>query len=162
LQDRSIFAQEKVLTIFDPWTWFAKNGSREAFREILVKRLCKEEPISATSNSSSIPVKNFQINHQELKYKNMKPLNKGGFKKVYRGEWYGQEVAIATMEQNDDQNDALKCLVEKEAGFLLELQHPNIVAFYGYSYSCDARLPESESSTAAAFLVMELMEGDLQ
>ena len=172
LEDRSIFAQDefltifklwtwfaqvKFLTIFKPWTWFAQIGSREAFREILVKRLCKKQPISATRKSSLIPVKNFQINHQELKYKSTKPLNRGSFKRIYRGEWYGQEVAIAIMEQND----ALECLVEKEAGFLLELQHPNIVAFYGYSYSCDARLPETESPTAAAFLVMELMEGDL-
>ena len=156
LEDRSKSA-EKFLTIFKPWTWFAQNGSGESFGEIMMKRLCTEKRISPTSKSSSIPVKNFQMNHLELKYKSRKPLNSGTFKSIYRGEWYGQEVAIATMVQKD----ALESLVEREAGFLLELQHPNIVAFYGYSYTCDALLPESESPTAAAYLVMELMEGDL-
>ena len=157
LEDGSIFTQEKFLTILKPWTWFAQNGSPEAFGEILKKRLCTERCISHTNKSSSIPVKNFQINHLELKYKTTKPLKSGTFKSIYKGEWYGQRVAIAIMVKID----ALECLVEKEAGFLLELQHPNIVAFYGYSYTRDARLPESESPTAAAYLVMELMEGDL-
>ena len=157
LEDRSIFAQEKFLTIFKPWTWFAQNGSGEAFGEILKKRLCTERCISPTNKSSSIPVKNFQIDHLELKYKSTECLNRGSFKRIYKGEWYGQEVAIAIMVENDD----LESLVEKEAGFLLELQHPNIVAFYGYSYTRDGRLPGSEDPTAAGYLVMELMEGDL-
>jgi len=275
LEDRSIFAQEKFFTLFKPSTWFAQNGSGEAFGEILKKRLCTErcisptnkpssiplsnfqinlqepvsdqepvsnqepvshtcesssiplsnfqfnlqesvpeqelayeqepvshtceycsiplsnfqinlqggvpeqepvshtceycsiplsnfqinlqEPVSPTSESSSIPVKNFQIDHLELKYKSTKSLNNGAFKTIYRGEWYGQEVAIAIMVAIDD----LEYVVEKEAGFLLELQHPNIVAFYGYSYTRDGRLPESKDTTAAGYLVMELMEGDL-
>jgi len=159
LEDRSIFAQEKFPTIFKPWTWFARNGSGGDFGEILKKRLCTERCIFLTNKCSSIPVKNFQIDHLELKYKSTKFLDNGAFKTIYRGQWYGQEVAIAIMVKNV--HDDLEYLVEKEAGFLLELQHPNIVAFYGYSYSCDARLPECENPTAAGYLVMELMEGDL-
>jgi serine/threonine protein kinase len=155
LEDRSIFAQEEFLTIFKPSTWFAQNGSGGAFGEILKKRLCTERCISPTNKSSSIPVKNFQIDHLELKYKSY--LNHGQFKTIYKGEWYGQEVAIAVIVKNDD----LEYAVKKEARFLLELQHLNIVAVYGYSYTPDGRLPGSKETKPAGSLVMELMEGDL-
>jgi hypothetical protein len=79
-----------------------------------------------------------------------------------RGEWLGQKVAIAIMGSPSAESLDLENLVKKEAGFLLKLQHPNIVVCYGYSYTHNAPWPASKhGEKSIGYLVLELMEKNL-
>lgn len=110
--------------------------------------------------SSSSALKSFEIN--PLDFKCVAKICSGAAKKVYRGEWLGQEVAIAIMGPACHRISDLENRVKKEARILLELQHPNIVPCYGYSYTHNAPLPASKHRpTPAGYLVLELREGDL-
>ena len=157
LEDGSIFAREK-LNWLRPWTYFfqfARDGVSEAFGTILKERLTIETFVSSNSASDS-----FEINH--LDFKCFAKLSSGAAKKVYRGEWLGQEVAIAILRSRSGEYDDLKDIVKKEAEYLLKLQHPNIVVCYGYSYTHNAPLPASKhGATSAGYLILELMEEDL-
>jgi len=156
LKDGSIFAHELN------WLWprkfsfqFARAGVGEVFGTILKRRLTVETFVS----SSSAPI-SFEINHLDLKC--IKKLSSGAAKKVYRGEWLGQKVAIAIMGSPSTESLDLENLVKKEAGLLLKLQHPNIVVCYGYSYTHNAPWPASKHEVkTAGYLVLELMEEDL-
>ena len=153
LEDGSIFAWEKLNWLW-PWRYFfqfARDGVGEAFGTMLKQRLTIETFVS----SNSAPI-SFKINHLDLKC--FAKLSRGASKRVYRGDWLGQEAAIAIMVSHPD----LENLVKKEAEFLLKLQHPNIVVCYGYSYALNAPLPASKhGATSAGYLVLELMEEDL-
>jgi len=156
LEDGSIFAHELK------WLWpckfsfqFARAGVGEVFGTILKQRLTVETFVS----SSSAPI-SFEINHLDLKC--FEKLSSGSAKKVYRGEWLGQKVAIGIMGSPSAESLDLQNLVEKEAGFLLKLQHPNIVVCYGYSYAQKSLWPTSkQGGNPASYLVLELMEEDL-
>jgi len=156
LKDGSIFAHELN------WLWpfkfsfqFARAGVGEVFGTVLKQRLTVE-----TFVSSSLNVERFEINHLYLKC--IDKLSSGAAKKVYRGEWLGQKVAIAIMGSRSNESLDLNNLVKKEAGFLLKLQHPNIVVCYGYSYIHNAPWPASKpEGKPAGYLVLELMEEDL-
>ena len=156
LKDGSIFAHELN------WLWpckfsfqFARAGVEEVFGTVLKRRLTVE-----TFVSSSLAPISFKIDHLNLKC--FKKLSSGAAKKVYRGEWLGQKVAIAIMGSPSADSLDLENLVKKEAGFLLKLQHPNIVVCYGYSYTDEALPPASKHGIkTAGYLVLELMEEDL-
>ena len=154
LEDGSIFAWEKLNWL---WPWrcffqFARDGVGEAFGTILKQRLTIETFVSFNSASTS-----FKIDHLDLKC--FEKLSKGGSKKLYRGEWLGQEAAIAMLGSRSGEILDLENLVKREAEFLLKLQHPNIVVCYGYSYTHDAPWPANKQGpTSAGYLVLELME----
>lgn len=156
LKDGSIFAHELN------WLWpckfsfqFPRAGVGEVFGTVLKQRLTVETFVSSSSDPKS-----FEIDLVNLKC--FKKLSSGAAKKVYQGEWLGQKVAIAIMG-----SPSAESLVIKEAGFLLKLQHPNIVVCYGYAYTPEALLPASKHGTKpaetkpAGYLVLELMEEDL-
>jgi serine/threonine protein kinase len=75
------------------------------------------------------------------------------FKKIHKGEWLGLEVAIATI-WNVPKED-----VEREAGFMVTVHHPNVVDFFGCAFKKEDNSAQENPWTA--FLVMELMEEDL-
>lgn len=156
LEDGSIFSQNKLnwLQRRKCFPKFARDEVGEAFGTVLKRRLTIEPFVYSSSD-----LKSFEINH--LDFKCLAKISSGAAKKVYRGEWLGQEVAIAIMGSARDIPD-LENRVKKEAGILLELQHPNIVPCYGYSYTHNAPLPASKHRpTPAGYLVLELMEEDL-
>jgi hypothetical protein len=171
LKDGSIFAHELnwpwLSWLWLGWLWlnwlwpckfsfqFARAGVREVFGTILKRRLTAE-----TFVSSSLAPISFEINHLDLKC--IEKLSTGAAKKVYRGEWLGQKVAIAILGSCSAESLDLENLVKKEAGFLLKLQHPNIVVCYGYSHTLNAPWPASKHGfKTTGYLVLELMEEDL-
>jgi tRNA A-37 threonylcarbamoyl transferase component Bud32 len=71
----------------------------------------------------------------------------GGFARVYRGTWQGQDVAIKIFKKGKE--EATKVAFEKEIHVLAALRHPNIVKMLGAYTDNDGRLA----------IVTELMRG---
>ena len=77
-----------------------------------------------------------------------KHIGKGGFGKVYRGEYNHAEVAVKVIEIDEgmDEKKAKESL--KEIAIMKVMNHPNLVNFYGY---------KSDSKTLT--IVLELCKG---
>ena len=71
----------------------------------------------------------------------------GGFAKVYRGAWFGQDVAIKVFKKGKE--EATKVAFEKEMHILSNLRHPNCVLMLGGYTDGEGRLA----------IVTELMRG---
>jgi serine/threonine protein kinase len=82
----------------------------------------------------------------------MEEIGKGGAGKVYRGKWRGQEIALKSLNF-DDNNLHLFREFCHEMSVMCELRHPGIVALHGVS------LRGEES--VEYYLMMELCEIDL-
>ena len=77
-----------------------------------------------------------------------KPLGKGAYGTVYRGEFNHAQVAVKVIEIDEgmDEEEVKKSL--KEIAIMKVMNHPNLVNFYGY---------KSDSKTLT--IVLELCEG---
>ncbi|EFC44213.1 predicted protein, partial [Naegleria gruberi] len=67
----------------------------------------------------------------------VKKIGIGGFSNVYLGKWNQSFVAVKSVENQDDRADDV---FEKEAQTLCALKHPNIITFYGISFSESRKL----------------------
>ena len=72
----------------------------------------------------------FEINFDDVELKEI--IGAGGFGKVYRGMWHGQEVAIkAARQEQDEPISATIENVRQEAKLFWLLDHPNIILLKG-------------------------------
>lgn len=69
-----------------------------------------------------------EIEYHELDLREI--IGQGGFSKVSRGYWRGQEVAVKTHNKEESQERTLDNVL-KEAHLFWSLNHENIVAFFG-------------------------------
>lgn len=122
----------------------------EGFAVVVKKRL---QDFSTSSELTPGLVPDcFWINPKDLHLG--RRISRGSFKKIYRGEWFGQPVAIAKIK------GCTRDTIEKEAGFMVNVQHPNIVDFFGCAFVEDSTA-EDGNPNLTGFLVMELMPEDL-
>ncbi|RWS28393.1 Mitogen-activated protein kinase kinase kinase 9-like protein, partial [Leptotrombidium deliense] len=85
------------------------------------------EPMNANSNRASTI---FELRFSELRLEEV--IGVGGFGKVHRGFWSGEEVAVkAARRDPDDDKNAVRESVIKEATLFWLLNHPNIVSLKG-------------------------------
>ncbi|KAG0616715.1 hypothetical protein M758_5G136600 [Ceratodon purpureus] len=96
-----------------------KLNMQDDFETVLMNRLQESADVHSPG---SVPTC-FYINHLQLHLGRC--ISRGSFKKIYRGEWFGQQVAIAKIKRTT------RDIVEKEAGFMVKVQHPYIVDFFG-------------------------------
>lgn len=127
---------------------------------VVVKRRLQEFATSSERTPAGVVPDCFRIDVSDLHLERC--ISRGTFKKIYQGEWLGQPVAVAKIKACS--RDA----VEKEAGFMADVQHPNIVDFFGCAIQ-ENPTEELEDPTYAdrqpsltGFLVMELMQEDLR
>lgn len=127
------------------------------FSAVVKKRL---QEIPSSHNPGLVP-DCFRINRSDLHLERC--ISQGSFKKIYLGEWFGQPVAIAKIKGST--RDA----IEREAGFMVEVQHPNIVDFFGCALVEkkkedleESAAPEESNPDLTGYLVMELMQEDLR
>lgn len=72
----------------------------------------------------------FEVSFDEIELKEV--IGVGGFGKVYRGIWHGQEVAIkAARHEQDEPMSAIIENVRQEAKLFWLLDHPNIILLKG-------------------------------
>ncbi|XP_061693175.1 mitogen-activated protein kinase kinase kinase 21 isoform X2 [Syngnathoides biaculeatus] len=77
-----------------------------------------------------VPASPVQIPFTELVLEEI--IGVGGFGKVYRGTWKGQEVAVKAARQDPDEDiTATAASVKQEAKLFSMLQHPNIIKLEG-------------------------------
>lgn len=77
---------------------------------------------------------NFFIRFEELEIN--EEIGKGGFGKVYSGQWNGKNVAIKKLNVKFNQNYCKKNHIEtfiKEVNFVSNLRHPNVILYMGVS-----------------------------
>lgn len=70
-----------------------------------------------------------EIDYSELDMKEV--IGVGGFSKVHRAYWVGEEVAVKAARQNNEEDDVLRENVLQEAKLFWSLKHENIVALKG-------------------------------
>ncbi|XP_077352352.1 mitogen-activated protein kinase kinase kinase 21 isoform X2 [Festucalex cinctus] len=77
-----------------------------------------------------VPASPVQIPFTELVLEEI--IGVGGFGKVYRGTWKGQEVAVKAARQDPDEDiTATAASVKQEAKLFAMLRHPNIIKLEG-------------------------------
>lgn len=100
----------------------------------------------------------FWINRSDLHLERY--ISGGSSKEIYQGEWFGQSVAIAKIRGFG------RDTVEKEAGFMVNVQHPNIVEFFGCAFveneDLEGSTAQDGNPSLTGYLVMELMPEDLR
>ncbi|KAG0577262.1 hypothetical protein KC19_5G143100 [Ceratodon purpureus] len=128
LKSGEIFTQENVSSPYAA----EKLNLPDDFGTVLKNRL---QEIADLHSPGSVPTC-FQINHLQLHLERC--ISRGSFKEIYQGEWFGQRVAIAKIKRTT------RDIVEKEAGFMVKVQHPNIVDFFG----CAIEEREKEESVS--------------
>nr|XP_034964333.1 mitogen-activated protein kinase kinase kinase 21 isoform X1 [Zootoca vivipara] len=85
-------------------------------------------PVSGEDHLGSLEEINFQ--HLELQ----EIIGVGGFGKVYKATWKGQEVAVKAARQDPDEDiKATAESVRQEAKLFSMLKHPNIIELHGVS-----------------------------
>jgi hypothetical protein len=87
-----------------------------------------------------------EINKKDLEIDFENILGKGSFGNVYKGKWFGTEVAIKEMIEIEDEN--IIKLISREISILRNVRHPNIIQFIGIC-RCDYGF----------FIITELIEG---
>uniref|UniRef100_A0A8C7XQ10 Protein kinase domain-containing protein n=1 Tax=Oryzias sinensis TaxID=183150 RepID=A0A8C7XQ10_9TELE len=96
------------------------------------------DPLSCTSCGgccsspppSLIPPGPVEIDFTELILEEV--IGAGGFGKVYRGVWRGEEVAVKAARQDPDEDISVTAeSVRQEARLFWILRHPNIIALRG-------------------------------
>lgn len=83
-----------------------------------------DDPISQTNLKDFpyvIPLHNIEV---------IKKIGSGGFGQVYKCKWKGTIVAMKVFESDEDNESFLR-----EASLLNTLKHPNIITFFGVSFS---------------------------
>lgn len=71
----------------------------------------------------------WDVNFEDLE--NLRDLSSGNFGKVFRGSYFGTEVAVKKLLDVDD--EFMHKYIEREMAILKSLRHPNIVQFMGLS-----------------------------
>lgn len=71
----------------------------------------------------------WDVNFEDLE--NLRDLSSGNFGKVFRGTYFGTEVAVKKLLDVDD--EFMHKYIEREMAILKSLRHPNIVQFMGLS-----------------------------
>ncbi|XP_057704118.1 mitogen-activated protein kinase kinase kinase 21 isoform X1 [Corythoichthys intestinalis] len=86
--------------------------------------------LPVASARERVPASPVQIPFTELVLEEI--IGVGGFGKVYRGTWKGQEVAVKAARQDPDEDiTATAASVKQEAKLFSMLQHPNIIKLEG-------------------------------
>ncbi|XP_061646874.1 mitogen-activated protein kinase kinase kinase 21 isoform X2 [Phyllopteryx taeniolatus] len=86
--------------------------------------------LPVASVGERVPASPVQIPFTELVLEEI--IGVGGFGKVYRGTWKGQEVAVKAARQDPDEDiTATAASVKQEAKLFSMLQHPNIIKLEG-------------------------------
>ena len=110
---------------------------------------------SSCDNNRGLVPDCFEINSANLQLGRC--ISRGSVKKIYQGEWLGQPVAIAKIK------GCTRDAIEREARFMVEVQHPNIVDFFGCTHEEKMKEGlEDEAPELTGYLVMELMQEDLR
>ncbi|KAL6073254.1 putative serine/threonine-protein kinase EDR1 [Balamuthia mandrillaris] len=78
----------------------------------------------------------WQIKYEDLEFGEL--VGKGSFGRVYKGEYFGTEVAIKQVLMMGMDPELTKKYVRREVNMLRVARHPNIVSFMGYCNRTDA------------------------
>ncbi|KAG0431582.1 hypothetical protein HPB47_021636 [Ixodes persulcatus] len=109
----------------DGW-WTGKIGDKVGiFPSNFITRHDGVRPVNA-----DLSARPFEIDFSELELEEV--IGVGGFGKVYRGSWRGQEVAVKAARQDPDEDIGVTTeSVRQEAKLFWVLNHPNIVTLKG-------------------------------
>ncbi|KAJ6226384.1 serine/threonine-protein kinase tnni3k-related [Anaeramoeba flamelloides] len=110
-----------------------KKTTKSKKKSLKSKKTKKKTPNPETSKRMVKRVQKIstfqEISRDELKFQ--KKVGSGAFKKVWKGKWLGNTVAIAKVKQSKQFTETQIEEFEKEISVLCTLNHPQIVRFYG-------------------------------
>lgn len=116
-----ILSKDATISGSEEW-WTGKTSDNQV--GIFPKNFVTEEDPMRT-DGGELPL---EIEYHELDLKEV--IGQGGFSKVSRAYWRGQEVAVKTHNREESQERTLDNVL-KEAHLFWSLNHENIVAFFG-------------------------------
>lgn len=121
-----VISQDALISGDDGWWAGEVNNQVGVFPSSYVANQVDIAKISRAGN----PSRPFEIDFAELQLEEV--IGIGGFGKVYRGIWKGQQVAVKAARQDVDQpTSAVMANVLQEAKLFWLLNHENIISMMG-------------------------------
>lgn len=120
---------------FKPHMFALKNSDRELWihtkstvdRARWVSKI--SECLAARKSGTPQEAKQWEMDYKQLEFESK--VAEGSFGDVFKGKLWGTKVAIKTLKQLDQTDDAILEDLKQEVKILSQLRHPNVVLYIG-------------------------------